>query len=386
MVDYSRWNRIEISDDEDDTHPNIDTGSLFRWRHQARLERMEKHRQTKIDIEGRLQEIEKKLSELNHNDDDDEKKKEKEKILEDKCKIDQDLSEWKRIDRLQPWNVDTISHDSWSKTIINRNVIESNNNEIYQSNNNDDDDIDEINDVQMDQYAKHLEQYETVIRDFAFHSRFDDSRRFLLENANIVCQHSLDYLSLWCIQLKIEERTALLEHIVRQAVLIQLILDLSKTVRGTDPRDCLPTFFSKARENWLKFEQLWEQEIADFHKRIQTAADMRIERAIKEQSEKPEEKLIGPGGLDVQEVFDSLPEPLQECFIKRDIQMLKETLEQMNSDEVEYHMKRCIDAGLWLTERPEDDDEKRLRQLRSELETNVDENSNKHSESSEDLE
>ncbi|VDQ04270.1 unnamed protein product, partial [Trichobilharzia regenti] len=28
-----------VSDDEDDTHPNIDTPSLFRWRHQARLER-----------------------------------------------------------------------------------------------------------------------------------------------------------------------------------------------------------------------------------------------------------------------------------------------------------------------------------------------------------
>ena len=32
-------NGIEISDDEDDTHPNIDTPSLFRWRHQARLDR-----------------------------------------------------------------------------------------------------------------------------------------------------------------------------------------------------------------------------------------------------------------------------------------------------------------------------------------------------------
>lgn len=31
MVDYSRWNNIEISDDEDDTHPNIDTPSLFRY-------------------------------------------------------------------------------------------------------------------------------------------------------------------------------------------------------------------------------------------------------------------------------------------------------------------------------------------------------------------
>lgn len=30
MVDYSKWKNIEVSDDEDDTHPNIDTPSLFR--------------------------------------------------------------------------------------------------------------------------------------------------------------------------------------------------------------------------------------------------------------------------------------------------------------------------------------------------------------------
>lgn len=36
MVDYSVWDHIEVSDDEDETHPNIDTASLFRWRHQVR--------------------------------------------------------------------------------------------------------------------------------------------------------------------------------------------------------------------------------------------------------------------------------------------------------------------------------------------------------------
>ncbi|XP_049955127.1 hsp90 co-chaperone Cdc37-like [Schistocerca serialis cubense] len=41
MVDYSKWKDIEISDFEDDTHINIDTSSLFRWRYQARIERME---------------------------------------------------------------------------------------------------------------------------------------------------------------------------------------------------------------------------------------------------------------------------------------------------------------------------------------------------------
>ena len=37
----------QVSDDEDDTHPNIDTASLFRWRHQARVERMETEQQEK---------------------------------------------------------------------------------------------------------------------------------------------------------------------------------------------------------------------------------------------------------------------------------------------------------------------------------------------------
>ena len=36
-----------MSDDEDDTHPNIDTPSLFRWRHQARVERMEQAKKEK---------------------------------------------------------------------------------------------------------------------------------------------------------------------------------------------------------------------------------------------------------------------------------------------------------------------------------------------------
>ena len=35
------WIISQVSDDEDDTHPNIDTPSLFKWRHEARVQRME---------------------------------------------------------------------------------------------------------------------------------------------------------------------------------------------------------------------------------------------------------------------------------------------------------------------------------------------------------
>lgn len=41
---YNGRKNIEISDDEDDIHPNIDTLSLFRWRYQKRIERMEERK------------------------------------------------------------------------------------------------------------------------------------------------------------------------------------------------------------------------------------------------------------------------------------------------------------------------------------------------------
>ena len=42
---------FKISDDEDDTHPNIDTPSLFRWRHQARVEKMNQFQSEKTALE-----------------------------------------------------------------------------------------------------------------------------------------------------------------------------------------------------------------------------------------------------------------------------------------------------------------------------------------------
>ena len=37
--DYSKWDKIELSDDEEDVHPNIDRESWFRMKHRSRVER-----------------------------------------------------------------------------------------------------------------------------------------------------------------------------------------------------------------------------------------------------------------------------------------------------------------------------------------------------------
>ncbi len=47
---YSKWDNIELSDDEDDVHPNIDKESWFRLKHRTRVEREEKEDKDKTRI------------------------------------------------------------------------------------------------------------------------------------------------------------------------------------------------------------------------------------------------------------------------------------------------------------------------------------------------
>jgi len=61
-LNYSKWDNIEVSDDEDDTHPNIDTPSLFKWRHEARVQRMEEQKQKEDKLKKEKQAAEKELA------------------------------------------------------------------------------------------------------------------------------------------------------------------------------------------------------------------------------------------------------------------------------------------------------------------------------------
>ena len=39
---------------------------------------------------------------------------------------------------------------------------------------------------------------------------------------------------------------------------------------------------------------------------------------------------------------------LQDCFESKNVQMLQDVLTSMPEDEAKYHLKRCIDSGLWI--------------------------------------
>lgn len=47
-------------------------------------------------------------------------------------------------------------------------------------------------------------------------------------------------------------------------------------------------------------------------------------------------------------MFESLPDDLKQCFESQNIELLQETLMNLSEEDAKYHMKRCIDSGLWV--------------------------------------
>ncbi|XP_013381693.1 hsp90 co-chaperone Cdc37 [Lingula anatina] len=350
-IDYSAWDHIEISDDEDDTHPNIDTPSLFRWRHQARLEKMAELEKEKQTVEKEYQRREQKKAEIQK------KLREAEEsnaVAEDLSKLKLELSElekqeaeWKKKEaeiakkeKETPWNIDTICHDGKSKTVINKSTPAKK--EVL---------TDEERSKRQTEFTK---QNEKLLKKFGMFRRYEDSEQFLLEHPFLVCEETANYLVLWCINLEVEEKRDLMNHVSHQTIVMQFILELAKQL-DRDPKSCVRPFFSRIKlaekqsvEAERQYMAAFNDELESFKERVRERAQARIEAAMKEVEMEERQARLGPGGLDPVEVFESLPKALQECFESKDIALLQKTVMEMPKEEAEYHIKRCVDSGLWV--------------------------------------
>ncbi|GAB1861863.1 Hsp90 chaperone protein kinase-targeting subunit [Camponotus japonicus] len=349
MVDYSKWKNIEISDDEDDTHPNIDTPSLFRWRHQARLERMEErkkeqeeHNRKKAETLQKLKDTKEKLAKLESEQKDSADLTTLKKVLQDleeeEKKIQQKEEEMKKKERLTPWNVDTIGQDGFTKTVINTKPLRKDADAGLS---------DEEKEKRMKQFVK---ENEKKLKEFGMLRKYDDSKKFLQEHPHLVCENTANYLVVWCINLEMEEKHGLMEHVAHQCICMQYILELSKQLE-VDPRACVGSFFSRIQIAEVEYKNSFDDELRAFKDRICKRAAENVADAVREVEEAEEEERkarLGPGGLDPVEVFESLPECLQKCFEAQDIPLLQQTIASMSEEDATYHMKRCVDSGLWV--------------------------------------
>nr|XP_057905318.1 hsp90 co-chaperone Cdc37-like [Doryrhamphus excisus] len=354
-IDYSVWDHIEVSDDEDDTHPNIDTPSLFRWRHQARVERMEEFQKKTQDLNKgltdcrrKLVETQKKIQDMSLSASEDNKadvskvKTEEKKLKKEERDWERKLEDHCREEKKMPWNVDTLSKEGFSKSIVNMKPEA----------------VEESEEEKEKKHKTFVEKYEKEIKHFGMLRRWDDSQKYLSDNPHLVCEETANYLVIMCIDLEVEEKHALMEQVAHQTIVMQFILELAKSLK-VDPRGCFRQFFTKIKTSDQQYQDAFNDEMESFKDRVRVRAKIRIEKAMREYEEEERLKRLGPGGLDPVDVYESLPQEMQKCFDEKDIQMLQDVISKMDPTEAKTHMKRCIDSGLWVpNSKPDDGEEK----------------------------
>ena len=200
MVDYRKWDHIEVSDDEDDTHPNIDTPSLFKWRHEARVQRMEemKNKTDAVDaekkqIEAKLKEVQERVKKEQQQGGDNlvELKKSLNEVEKAAAEVNKKKRELEIEKKKQPQNVDTLSRDGFSKTILNTTPKAKQ-----------EDLTEEEREQKMKQFVKDNQK---LIKEYGMIRKFEDSKKFLMDGkTHLASEETANYLVIWCLDLEME--------------------------------------------------------------------------------------------------------------------------------------------------------------------------------------
>jgi len=251
-------------------------------------------------------------------------------------------SELEKKERLTPWNVDTLSKETKTRTIINS-VKKEAPRKLTE-------------DEQMERMRKFREENKALIRKLGLIRKPEDSLAFLMEHPHLVDEDTANHLVLWCIDLAVEDKKSLMKHVAHQTIVMQFLLRLGQEL-DTDPRNCIRPFFAKFQAAEPLYQQAFQDELNGFIERVEQRAKARLDEAMKEAEAEEREKRLGPGGLDPVEVFESLPVELQQCFESKDTSMLKKILLGMEPKDAEYYMKRCVDSGMWVPGAGDGDDD-----------------------------
>lgn len=325
--DYSKWDRLEISDDEDTFHPNLDKGLNIR------VNRITRDR---------------KEDEIN----------EEVKRLTDKGELEKAA----KIEAKRPLHVDNVCHVAEERTII------------QSSDGSRKDRLKKGEEFSVDEYTMFKEDNQGVLDRFT-NADWTTSEGLLKEYGHILMEeYANSYYMLEALNAEMRGDRPLMQKLVRQGQILSQIHQLAEPMKRP-PRDLVPRFFEwfehetsrAAFEEGVKhFENNLVQRAVVKKKEEEEAAAAAAQERAKPLATPPasgyeakplveamyemtkEERIaMAPQGLDPVEVFESLPEKLQKCFKTGDVELLKEVAEEMPEEEFDTHFQRTIDSGLW---------------------------------------
>lgn len=319
--DYSKWDRLELSDDEDSFHPNLDNNLNIRV-----------NRITRDRKEEELDEKQKKaLAEGNED-------------------------EAQKLEAKRPLHVGNLCTVTEERTIIQSNDGSRR------------DKTKKGEEFSVDEYSMFKEANQKILDEFT-EANWEKSHEMCLKHGAILMDdYSNNYFMLSCLDEEMKNNKTKMKKLAHQGQIVSQIFQLAEPMKRP-PRDLVPRFFERfdRPESKAAFQEGVDHFIKQIEKR---AVDKRKEQeeeetklaaeaaAAEEEKGEPvslveamyemsKEDRMGPGGLDPIEVFESLPPELQECFKSGDVEMLKQVSRTMEPGEFEKHFQRCIDSGLW---------------------------------------
>jgi cell division cycle protein 37 len=359
--DYSKWDNIEISDDEADTHPNIDKASWFRMKHRSRVEREETEQMEKTAMEKenkadgeREREIVRLLAEVRSGGDAAEYEDEDAlvgELEEVRGRVKDRLDKIDFMEKNKKWNVDNLSHTATDRTILSGKGSSKEDlvgGMMSGTKSNKDGPVGPQSEkAAVNAYADFVDKHEQVLEDYLATTELEDCKKKLHEHGGtLLHEHAQSYILLSCLEDEMNGFPDKMKLASRNSQVLSHVTDLAASL-NRHPRDVVLPFFSRIEDP--RYRAGFEEAVRDFIVKIQKrAVDKRKEMDANEPVELSREERLGPGGLDPVEVFETLPESMQEAFEQKDTQMLQVALEAMEPDEAKRHMDACEASGLWV--------------------------------------
>jgi len=239
---YSKWNNMWVSDDEDETHINIHTEHLFKVRHAIQSNKI-------CDFAEKNQELLDKIEEHNikraaamrdfdaavvfkNNNEIQRLKPELEKLEAEAANLQDEQRYLEKEKKLIPLSIDTLSKPGFSNTIINSNETPKKMEEELSE------------DEKLKRSDKFMEDHWRDIRRYGMLHDYRDSEELLKEKPHLACEDTVDYLLAWCIGLEVEGKRALMERVTHQIVSMQSLLQIAAELE-LNPRSAAINFFQK---------------------------------------------------------------------------------------------------------------------------------------------
>lgn len=316
--DYSKWDRLQDSEDEDTFHPNLDTGLNVRVNRITRDRKEEEidQEQQKAKAEGKLEKVE-------------------------------------QLESKRPLHVGNVCRVAEERTIVN-----------WSKGSATDRNVKDGEEFSVDGYFEFKKEHAKLLDEFS-EADWEKSHQMLNAKGDVLLDtHANNYFLLSALDEQMKGNKKQVLKLGRQGQIISQIHQLAKPMRR-HPRDLVHRFFERFdageakaafQEGVVHFLKHIEKRAVDKRKEEEEEAAAQVQEQAQEQqavplieamySMTPEERK-GPGGLDPVEVFESLPKQFQECFKSCDVEMLKKVAAEMPDAEFDHHFKRCIDAGLW---------------------------------------